>query len=188
MSSSFLGRRITAPQSVKAPKMAASDCGILFRAIFQDGSIAWLKLIPDMRQNVCGGCLSSVVSFADGFGTTEPEDPGPAKPAAVLNLNWSQVWDKSSGRTAGVRWVPGRGEGAARADALRRGTRLSKAVFGRTRPALRTPGSPPRANDQPRRAWRGRSGELLPLWQRRGLSSSSGSPSTRLRSAGPRGL
>ncbi|KAJ1202109.1 hypothetical protein NDU88_005910 [Pleurodeles waltl] len=85
------------------------------------------------------------------------------RPAAVLNLNWSQVWDKSTGR-AGVRWVPGQGEGAARADALQRGSRLSKAVYGRTRPALRTPGSPPRANDQPRRAWRRRSGELLPLW------------------------
>ncbi|KAJ1101888.1 hypothetical protein NDU88_006952 [Pleurodeles waltl] len=217
MSSSLLGRRIAAPQSVKAPKMAASDCGILFRAIFRDGSVAWLKLVPGMGQNVWGGCLSSVVSFADGFGTSEPEDHGPQsfespkmaasdyadvrlsnfflflggaffRPAAVLNLNWSQVWDKSSGRTAGVRWVPGRGEGAARAGALRRGTRLSRAVFGRTRPALRTPGSPPRANDQPRRAWRGHSGELLPLWQRRGLSGSSGSPSMQLRSAGPRGL
>ncbi|KAJ1188340.1 hypothetical protein NDU88_005101 [Pleurodeles waltl] len=79
-------------------------------------------------------------------------------------------------------------EGAARADALQRGTRLSKAMYGGTRPALRTPGSPPRANDQPRRAWRRRSGELLPLWQRRGLGGSSGSPSMRLRSAGPRGL
>ncbi|KAJ1097797.1 hypothetical protein NDU88_002914 [Pleurodeles waltl] len=85
------------------------------------------------------------------------------QPAAVLNLNWSQVWDKSTGR-AGVRWVPGQGEGAARADALQRGSRLSKAVYGRTRPALRTPGSPPRANDQPRCTWRRRSGELLPLW------------------------
>ncbi|KAJ1151056.1 hypothetical protein NDU88_003843 [Pleurodeles waltl] len=167
--------------------MAASDYGILLRAIFQDGRIAWLKLIPDMRQNVCGGCLSSVVSFADGFGTSEPEDPGPAKPAAVFNLNWSQVWDKSSGR-AGVQWVPGRGEGAARPVALQRGTRLSRAVYGRTRPALRTPGSPPRANDQPRRAWRGRSGKLLLLWQRQGLNSSSGSPNMRLRTAGPRGL
>ncbi|KAJ1204215.1 hypothetical protein NDU88_007996 [Pleurodeles waltl] len=110
------------------------------------------------------------------------------RPAAVLNLNWFQVWDKSSGRTAGVRWVPGRGEVAARADALRRGKGLSRAVFGRTRPALRTLGSPLRANEQPRRAWRGRSDELLPLWQRRGLSGSSGSPSMQLRSAGQRGL
>ncbi|KAJ1209171.1 hypothetical protein NDU88_004549 [Pleurodeles waltl] len=105
----------------------------------------------------------------------------------VLDLNWSRVWDKTSGRTAGVRWVPERGKRAARSGALRRSTRLSRAVCGRTRPALRTPGSPPRANGQSRHARRGRGGDLLPPWQRRGPSGGSGSPSMQLRSAGPRG-
>ncbi|KAJ1165798.1 hypothetical protein NDU88_006215 [Pleurodeles waltl] len=158
-----------------------------------------------MGQDVCGGCLSSVVLFADEFGPSGPQDHGPQSleapkmaasdcaivrldhfsglcfgPAAVLDLNWSRVWDKTSGHTAGVRWVPERGKGAARAGALQRSTRLSRAVCGRTRPALRAPGSPPRANGQSRRARRGCGGELLPPWQRRGPSGGSGSPSMQL--------
>ncbi|KAJ1104216.1 hypothetical protein NDU88_001628 [Pleurodeles waltl] len=62
---------------------------------------------------------------------------------ACFKLRGSRVWDKTLGRTTGVQWVPTRGKGAARAGALRRSTGLSRAVCGRSQPALRAPGSPP---------------------------------------------
>ncbi|KAJ1216075.1 hypothetical protein NDU88_003681 [Pleurodeles waltl] len=61
---------------------------------------------------------------------------------ACFKLRRSRVWDKTSGRTTGVRRVPPQGKGAAQAGTLRRGTGLSRVVIGRSRPALRAPGSP----------------------------------------------
>ncbi|KAJ1207717.1 hypothetical protein NDU88_003107 [Pleurodeles waltl] len=83
---------------------------------------------------------------------------------ACFKLRRSRVWDKTSGRSTGVQWVPTRGKGAARAGALRHGTGLSRAVCGRSRPALRAPGSLPQASGQSRRTRRGRGTDLLPPW------------------------
>ncbi|KAJ1218714.1 hypothetical protein NDU88_006291 [Pleurodeles waltl] len=100
-----------------------------------------------------------------------------ADSSVCLKLQKSQEWDKTSGRSAGARWVPARGKGTGRTGALRCSVQWSRDVCGRTRPALCTPGSPPRASGQSRRTQRGHGVKLLPPWQRRGPSDSSGSPS-----------
>ncbi|KAJ1164218.1 hypothetical protein NDU88_004663 [Pleurodeles waltl] len=63
--------------------------------------------------------------------------------SACIKSQKSQVWDKGSGRSAGARLVPAGGKRSSLTGALRRSVQWSRAVCGRTRPALCTPGSPP---------------------------------------------